>query len=74
MKLNVKHLVLGAALLCATPAFAQPEAGDWEFTLGGSGAADNEFDEGTFSVAGSFGYFATEAVEVGVKRGLQQFR
>ena len=68
MKLRIKHIVLGVALLCAIPAFAQPEAGDWEFTLGGSGAADNEFDHGGFSVAGSLGYFATENVEVGVRQ------
>ena len=69
MKLT-KNILLVAALLCATPVFAQPEAGDWEFTLGGSGSADNEFDSGGFSVAGSFGYFATENVEVGVRQGL----
>jgi hypothetical protein len=30
---------------------AQPQAGDWEFTLGGSGISDQDFDTGgLFSV------------------------
>lgn len=70
MKINIKRIVLALALCCATPVFAQPEAGDWEFTLGGAGSADEEFNDGGFDVNGSFGYFYTPNLEVGVRQGI----
>ena len=67
-------LVLVAAL---TPAIALgqgertgfgPEAGDWEFTLGGSGTSDKDFDNGGFSLGGSIGYFLTENWEIALRQ------
>ena len=69
-------LVLVAAL---TPAVALaengqvsfgPEAGDWEFTLLGSGTNDKEFENGGFSMGGSIGYFLTETWEVVLRQSV----
>lgn len=64
---KLKLLLFGLAL-SALPVFAQPETGDWEFTLGGSGSADDDFDTGGFGVNGSFGYFINQNFEASIRQ------
>ncbi|MFA5516980.1 MAG: hypothetical protein WDA20_11900 [Desulfuromonadales bacterium] len=58
-------LVLTAAVLLAVPAVAMAafQTGDYELTLNGSGSSDNDFDNNTFDVQFSLGYFFTEQLE-----------
>jgi hypothetical protein len=41
--------------------------GDWEFTIGGTGNNDKNFDVGGFSATGSVGLFLTNALEISVR-------
>ncbi len=73
MKNQVKQSVLAFAfafgfMSTAHTSFAQPTASEWEFTLGGGGAADNEFDHGGASLVGSAGYFFTPNFEAAVRQ------
>lgn len=68
MKNLIKCSVFALALAGAIPLMAQPQAGDWEFTLGGGGTTDQEFDSGGGSVNGSFGYFYNENFEMSVRQ------
>lgn len=71
MKTTLKTLLITTvACLMTMTAQAQPQANDWEFTLGGSGYADNEFDSGAFTLGGSIGYFYTENWEIGLRQTL----
>ena len=64
------------ALPAASPSFAQDDEvysqqeGDWEFTLGGSGSNDQDFDVGGGSMAGSVGYFLSDHSELGVRQSV----
>lgn len=40
----------------------------WEFTIGGAGSSDEDFDAGSGAVAGSIGYFFNEWLELAVKQ------
>jgi len=44
--------------------------GDKVFSLGGSGASDEEFADNDFTFEGSFSYFFTDAIEGAVRQGL----
>jgi hypothetical protein len=44
------------------------ERGNFDVTLGGSGANDNDFDNGNFGVSGSFGYFFTDNILVSLRQ------
>jgi len=67
----LKNTLFALTLAAAIPTVvAQPDAGDWEFTLGGGGAADNEFDTAGVGVNGSFGYFLNPNLEVAVRQTL----
>jgi hypothetical protein len=70
MKNLLKCSVCALALAGATSVMAQPQAGDWEFTLGGGGSSDQDFDRGGFGVDGSFGYFMTQNFEVAVRQNV----
>jgi len=65
-----KFYLIPALALFLLPAIAraQFEQGNWELTLGGSGSNDRDFRTGNFSVNGSFGYFLTKELEVGVRQ------
>jgi len=66
-----KLLVVAAvALLPAMAANAQFQAGDYELTLGGSGAHGPDLDGTTFNVNASLGYFLTNQLEVSVRQGV----
>jgi hypothetical protein len=67
-KLKLFVWVLG--LSSALTAMAQPQSGDWEFTLGGAGSADNEFETGGFNINGSIGYFFNPHLEVALRQGV----
>lgn len=71
MKYTPKYIIYALALFCAiTTAMAQPQAGDWEFTLGGGGASDTDFDNGGIGLNGSFGYFYNSNLEVALRQSL----
>jgi hypothetical protein len=70
MKNLIKACALALALSGAIPLMAQPQAGDWEFTLGGSGDADQDFDRGGAGINGSFGYFYNENFEMSVRQSV----
>jgi hypothetical protein len=57
------------ALLPAV-ANAQFQDGDWELTLTGQGASDNDFDSTFLNVGGSLGYFFSDQIEVGIRQGV----
>jgi outer membrane protein W len=58
-------LVLPGAVLAQ--GFTQ---GDKVFSLGGSGASDDEFIDNDFTFEGSLGYFFTDNLEVALRQGL----
>jgi hypothetical protein len=62
--------LMALALTSAAPVFAQPRDGDWEFTLGGSGTANQDFNHGGFGVDAGLGYFFNPNLEVGVRQNL----
>ena len=62
--------VAALALLPAVAANAQFQAGDWELTLGGSGANGPDFNGTTFNVNGNFGYFLTKQLEVSLRQSV----
>jgi outer membrane protein W len=59
-----------AMLSVSSFAFGNFAEGNKELTLSGSGNNNNDFDAGAVSVAGSFGYFLTDAFEVGVRQSI----
>lgn len=73
-KVGIALAVAGA--LATGSAFAQtggnwgPQAGSQEITLSGTGASDNEFDNGTFGLAFSYGWYLNENGEIVVRQGV----
>ena len=63
-------IVLAVALLPATVAQAQFEAGDWELRLNGAGRADNNVDAGSVEVNGSLGYVLDPNWEVSLRQSI----
>ena len=59
---------LGLFLIPATAAQAHFEEGDWELTLVGQGATDEEIEVGGFELGGSLGYFLTDGLEVALRQ------
>jgi hypothetical protein len=57
-------------MLLPAAAMAQFHQGDWELTLGGSGANSQDFDGATASAQGSLGYFLSDPWELGVRQSL----
>ncbi len=70
MKNLIKASVLALVVAGATTLMAQPQAGDWEFTLGGGGDVDQEFEAGGAGISGSIGYFINENFEVAVRQNI----
>ena len=61
------------AALVSLPAFAAdvgPEAGSREFTLAGTGASDNEFDNSTLGLSGSYGWYFSRNASVNLRQSL----
>lgn len=44
--------------------------GDRELTLQGSGSSDNDLDNTTASIEGSYGYFFSNTMELGIRQGI----
>jgi hypothetical protein len=71
MKNQIRYLFWACAIACALiTAKAQPSQGDWEFTLGGGGDSDNEFNHGGFNLAASAGYFFTPGLEAALRQSV----
>lgn len=47
-----------------------PEMGDWELTLGGSGASNNDFDNSQGGINVSLGHFVSDTLEVSVRQSV----
>jgi hypothetical protein len=45
-----------------------PTKGDWEFTLGGGGGSNTDYDDSYGGINVSVGYFVAEALEVSVRQ------
>lgn len=63
-------LALAGLLILPAVATAQPQAGDWEFTLSGTGTNDEDWDRGDFSINGSLGYFMTDQFEGQIRQSV----
>jgi len=61
---------LALMLVPATSAFGQFKQGDWELTLGGTGANGPDFDGVTAGVNGSLGYFLADQFEISLRQNL----
>src|SRR5690606_21941898 len=59
-----------AAVMLAVPAFAVPEAGDRELTLGAIGSNDRDFHSGGFNLNGDVGYYITDAWQVSARQSI----
>ena len=70
MKNLIKVTICTLAFAGAAAAYAQPQAGTWEFTLGGQGDSDQDFDRGGFGFSGSAGYFFTDNFEVALRQNV----
>jgi outer membrane protein W len=64
-----------AVAAMASPALAQdnnaawgPNSGDWEFSLGGGGTNDKEFETGNFNLDGELGYYLTDDLAVALRQ------
>lgn len=45
-----------------------PEEGDWEFSLGGGGTNDKDFDTGGFNIDADLGYYLTDNFAVAIRQ------
>lgn len=68
--LRKAFLVVAAMML--VPAFAKADfqAGNWELTLGGSGASNKGITQGSAAVQGSLGYFLTKDLEIALRQAV----
>ncbi len=69
-KLLMLGAVTGAVALMPALASAQPQAGDWELTLVGSGVSNKELNGANFAATAGLGYFFTKNAEVAVRQGV----
>ncbi|MEX2382083.1 MAG: outer membrane beta-barrel protein [Opitutales bacterium] len=71
---NFKKLFLTGLLVVALPAFSMaqfgPRIGDWEMTIGGSGANDNSFNEFDGRLSATVGTYLTDEWLVSVRQGI----
>jgi len=66
--LLVPMLALATLSLWPATSQAQFKPGDWELTLGGSGANNREFTAGSGGVSGSIGYLFTQNIELAFRQ------
>ncbi len=66
--------------LCCTlsllPVFAMgqsvgPASGEREITLSGSGGSDRNFDSGSFSISGDYGWYTNNNMLIGIRQSVQ---
>jgi hypothetical protein len=65
-----KGIVVAALLLLPTLSYGYFEEGDKEITLSGSASNSSDFDGVFIGANGSFGYFVTDNLEIGVRQSL----
>jgi hypothetical protein len=58
---------MNSAPITTAPAYG-PGQGDWEFTVGGAGSSDQDFDNSLGGVSGSVGYFLSDTLEVALRQ------
>ncbi|MEO3434181.1 outer membrane beta-barrel protein [Inquilinus sp. CAU 1745] len=46
------------------------QQGDWEATLSGTGGNNQDFNAGSFGIAGSLGYYVTDAIMLNLRQSL----
>ena len=63
-------LVIPAVASADTGDLRGPEQGDWELTLSGNGASDNDFETNTLGVSGSIGKYLTDNVLLGARQSV----
>jgi len=70
IKMSKLHRILIVFTVMALVAMALPQAQDWELTLSGFGASDNDFDNNSLGAAAQVGYYVTDDLEVYVRQSL----
>src|SRR2546423_11048478 len=65
-----KVMVVAALLMLPTLSYGYFEEGDKEITLSGTAANGNDFDGVFIGANGSFGYFLTDNLELGIRQSL----
>jgi hypothetical protein len=63
-----KLLIVGVVSLLPSLAMAVPQAGDWELTLNGTGASDNDFDNHSLGASGQLGYYFTDPAQIYIRQ------
>jgi hypothetical protein len=76
----MKRLWIAAAVIALAPTVALAQegreyrggarAGNHEITLSGTGSNNNDWDNGSFGISGSYGYFFTNAFELGLRQSI----
>jgi hypothetical protein len=69
-KLWMAAIVMMAAVSFPYAADAQPYGQEWEFSLGGSGSSNRDFDATVFSTELSLGYFFSDHFEALIRQGI----
>jgi hypothetical protein len=62
--------IVAIGMLVPAAAMAQFDPGDWDLTLNGTGASDNDFDTNTLSANVGIGYFFSDNLEVGGRQNV----
>lgn len=78
MKSLFSAMFVASSLIASTGVTAQtdssmftlPSTGTQEVTLSGAGSSDKDFDNNIFSLEGSYGWYLSEAAEVGVRQSV----
>src|SRR5690606_3223874 len=65
-----KLMMIGAVAMLPTVAMAVPSAGDYELTLNGTGASDNDFDNHAIGADAQLGYYFSDPMEVYIRQSL----
>jgi hypothetical protein len=60
--------VLALLLIPAARSHAQPQMGDWELTLTGSGNASRNVDAGSFATSLGIGHFVTDDISISLRQ------
>lgn len=71
--MHMKRIILPALLaplVAASQVYAGPEAGDRSFILSGNGTSDDSFDNNSFGVSGSMGWFTSDNLELGIRQSI----
>lgn len=71
VKLKQGTIALGlSAALLAPVSFAQPDSGDREFSLAGTGTSDKDFDNSSFGISGDLGWYTSPHMVWGIRQSV----